>query len=205
VITVGGEAFDCAERPGRCLLVAADADDYDRSGGQPLSFRSGLGTAQLAPVSRRAATDRLPAEAEPGGPFEATTTVTITVSGLQPDEPVLLARCTDRFESEGPVDHCEPLDLADAVGALAFRTLSTTAPRSTAEGTITVTIAATPWIVPYRADVGDLEDPGASAAERDGPPPEDAVDCTERAGRCSLVVAAAADTKRSAVVPYAIG
>ena len=42
VITVGGVAYDCAEQAGRCLLVAANASDYDNSGGTPLTFREDL-------------------------------------------------------------------------------------------------------------------------------------------------------------------
>src|SRR5690606_39328276 len=39
VITIRGVAHDCAASETSCLVVAADANDYDRSGGQPISFR----------------------------------------------------------------------------------------------------------------------------------------------------------------------
>ena len=46
-------------------MVAASANDYDRSGGQPISFRADLGPADLAPAGARPVSDHLPIGADP--------------------------------------------------------------------------------------------------------------------------------------------
>lgn len=186
VLTVQGTPYDCAAKPGRCLVVAADAADYDRSGGRPLTFPP-------HPVALVAAPDRpksahLPVSGTPTGPMPADTRVRLTASGFQPGEPLLYARCTDELDALGPVEACEPLDLNAAMSAIVINTLPKGAPTAAPDGSATATLGVVARLHPegdiFRGDTRST------------------IDCAERAGRCSLVIAAAADPHRSAVLPY---
>ncbi len=183
-ISVDGTTFDCAEAPGRCVLVAADAGDYDRSGGQPLTFAATGPAPPIAHPGERPQTDLLPVTATPAGPFAPETRVALAADGFQPGEPLLAAWCTTAFATEGPTA-CEPVDLDDAVAALMLRSTSTLgadALHADDEGRVHTTLAARASIDPYASDAS--------------------VDCTGASARCWFVIAAAADTKRSAVLPY---
>lgn len=185
-ISVGGATHDCAGEPGRCLLVAADASDYDQSGGQPLAFRADVGPAPNPPT-RRPSSDQLPIGAAPGGPVAAGTELTVIAEGFQPCEPLLVAWCTAEFTQRGPVV-CEAVDETAAVSALLARTVPD-GPLATAEGTAVVTIEARATISP-------------AASTSDSMDGTDDHDCRSEPGTCAIVVAVAADTKRSAVLPY---
>ncbi|MEZ5139650.1 MAG: neocarzinostatin apoprotein domain-containing protein [Acidimicrobiales bacterium] len=195
-IRAGGRTHDCATRPGRCVLVAADASDYNRSGGQPLTFdepAAGEGEGPTPPTTRPE-TLGLAIAADPAGPVGAGTSVELTATGFQPGEPLLLAWCTDDFARVGP-GACEPSDSSAALGAVVFRTLPTgpTVPRADAEGRAVVRLDARATIAPTPFGT---DTPSTRADGR--------VDCRTEAGRCSFVVAAAADTQRSAVLPYEV-
>ena len=71
-----------------------------------------------------------------------------------------------------------------AVAALVFHTVRTLPLHARTDGTFTVAVAAAPSVRPY---VG-------TAPAR----------CTATPGRCTIVVTAAADTQRSAVLPYTL-
>ncbi|HRW36680.1 MAG: hypothetical protein KDB04_08885 [Acidimicrobiales bacterium] len=193
-IRVDGHVEDCATTPGRCVLVAADASDYDRSGGQALTFDESAATDGPTPPATRPETLGLAIAANPTGPVEAGSSVELTATGFQPGEPLLLAWCTDEFARVGP-RACEPTDSSAALGAVVLRTLPTgpTVPRADAEGRAVVHLDARSTIAPtsFGADT-----PSTRADGR--------VDCRAEAGRCSFVVAAAADTQRSAVLPYEV-
>lgn len=185
VVRIGGEPVDCASRAGRCLLVAASADDYDRSGGVPISFRRDLPAAAADPPRTRPQTDGLPIVVAPAGPVAAGSQLDVAASGFQPGEPLLVAWCTSAFEDQGPTA-CEPRDASEAFGAVALRDLSGELPTADAEGRFRTTLDARATVEPpYFAD---------SSGSDQG------VDC--RREGCVLVIAAAADTKRSAVAPY---
>lgn len=187
VITVGGVTFDCATAPRRCLLVAASTADFDRSGGQPLTFADDPRPPDLAPRPERPKSDHLPVVGRPVGRVSAGTRVTVVASGFHPGEPLLVAHCTDRFDQAGPAA-CEPLDLSAAVMALGFGRLPDRT-RADEKGQVRVTVRA----------VGRVEAVGDPLGTG---PPAHTTPCTDRPGRCSIVVAAAADTRRSAVLPY---
>lgn len=195
-IAVGGRTVDCAERPGRCVLVAADANDYDRSGGQPLAFDASTPAPVLDRPATRPQTDRLPVTAEPPGPFLQGAEVALTASGFQPGEPVLAAWCTSDFATEGP-RACEPIDASTAVGAVVFRSLGGLGPialRADGEGRVRTSLPARATIRPFSAT-----DDAAGAPRSDG-----RFDCRAAPDSCWFVIAAAADTKRSAVLPYEV-
>jgi hypothetical protein len=197
VITIGGQAYDCAEAADRCLLVAASANDYDRSGGQPITFARDLPNAELRPTVVRPQTDRLAVVAVPAGPVVGGTTIDLAASGFQPGEPLLVAWCTEAFEVDGPRS-CDPMDGMDAFGAIALRTLSDALPTADDEGRFRIEIEARSVISPPFLGAGTgAEEPGGGAAA-------EPVDCRATPGRCAVVIAAAADTKRSAVLPYEI-
>lgn len=182
VITVGGEAHDCAAAPERCLLVAADASDYDVSGGEPLAFAPGLPPADLTPrEGGRAPTLLLPATLDPSTPLAPGTEITATVSGLVPGEPVIAGLCTEDF-LQNDLTACEPLG-DDALAALLGRSVEEVDRHADATGAITYTATAPGTIAPFTG----------------GP-----VDCTTEAGRCALVVGAAADPQRSAYLPLVV-
>ncbi len=185
VITVAGRAHDCAATPGRCLLVAASASDFDESGGQPLEFAPDLPAVDLVPREGQPTLAPLPASATPSGPYRGRTEVVVTATGLRPHEPVLLARCGDQLPLAAIEDACEPFDEMAALFAIGMDQISSGLPTADADGTVVVTMAVAQRVDPYAG----------------GQP---AIDCTSRADRCSLVVAAAADWRRAAIVPYTI-
>ena len=206
VITVGGRAYDCAARARRCLLVAASASSFDDSGGQALTLARGGPPVRLQPAAPRPQTDHLPIRATPTGPLATGTTVDLVATGFVPGEPVLVAWCTDRLETKGPMVACQPQDLGTAIGALVLHGVSGIPDHADAHGVVRVDAEVLDRIHPVGSNV-DLSstttnprtplDPNRPLAKGD-------VDCRTRPGRCSLFVAAAADTKRSAVLPYAI-
>jgi hypothetical protein len=225
VITVGNRAYDCAADAGRCLVVAADASDYDESGGKPITFRTGLPAAELTPNGARPATDHLPIGARPApgpGPVAPGTELTVLASGFQPGEPLLIAYCTSALETTGVVASCDPVDATSAVQAIMMRSVDGDFPRADDGGAFTTTLEARPTVAPYGDDLakaaGDYgADPtttsttsGAPSTTRPGGAttttrlPDGEVACTAAAGGCSIVIAAAADTKRSAVLPYTV-
>lgn len=183
VITVAGAAHDCAAPDVSCLVVAADASDYDVSGGQRISFRSDLGPAELTPVTNRPGSDLLPAlppsfdEVEPGSEVE------VVASGFQPGEPILLAKC-EGFPEGSAIYACEPDPAGGAPSALLGHSTSAVPHHADQTGTARFSFVATSEITPFAAD---------------GP-----VDCTLSTSRCTFVIAAAADLKRSAVIPYSL-
>ncbi len=182
VITVGGEAHDCAAAPKRCLLVAADANDYDRSGGEPLAFAPGLPPVELVPGStRRASTVLLPVTLAPSGPTAAGTEITATVTGLMPGEPVIAGFCTGAFLQVG-LTACDPIG-GDAIAAVFSRSVEQVHQRADGAGSIAYAATAPAVIEPFTGDP---------------------VDCTTAPGRCVLVVGAAADPQRSAYVPLTV-
>jgi hypothetical protein len=185
--------------------VAADASDYDKSGGQPVSFRTGLPGADLTPVTERPASDRLPIGSRPsvdGAPVAPDTRLDVLASGFQPGEPLLVAYCTAKVLEDGLIDTCDPEDEAGAIGAIGFRTITDDLPRADASGAFSTKLTARATVRPYSASAG--EDVGSSASTGARGLAEDEVRCTQDAGGCTIVVAAAADTKRSAVLPYAV-
>lgn len=184
VITVGGVSHDCAAPGGPgCLVVAASAGDYDESGGQPISFRTDLGAADMRPQTGRAGSDLLPVIPPEVGPVAAGVPVEVTASGFQPGEPVLMAHCTG-FPRE-PVTSCRPTDQTAAMTAVMLRSMINVKDNADSTGTVTFTFAALAKIEPF---LGGAEP----------------TDCSDRGSECSFVIAAAADTKRSAVVPYSV-
>ncbi|MCU1451918.1 MAG: hypothetical protein JWN46_64 [Acidimicrobiales bacterium] len=185
VVTIGGTAYDCASRPGRCLIVAADASNFDRSGGVAVSFSSGLPAARLVPSGARPQSDHLPARRAPEGPVPADSQVTVRAQGFQPGEPVLVAWCTPRFELVGPTG-CSPRDASAAMSAVMFRSTKGITEHADEAGAFTTAVRVPRWIVAY--DGAARRDPACSTAP----------------GACSIVIAAAADTKRSAVVPLTV-
>jgi hypothetical protein len=224
VITVGSKAYDCAATSKRCLVVAADASDYDESGGVAVTFRTGLPAAELTPVRTRPVTDHLPISADPSvanAPVAAGTDLAVAASGFQPGEPLLVAWCTPDLAEVGMTEACEPADLPAAVQAIMFRMVSRDFLTADAQGAITTTVKAKGSIVP----IGDDESKAlaslgsttttsspatTSSTTRAGAPTTTApleagaVRCGAADGGCSIVIAAAADTKRSAVLPYTV-
>lgn len=182
VLTVRGEAYDCASAPGRCVVVASSADDFDRSGGRPLTFRPN--PVPLVAAPDRPASARLPVTGAPAGPTSDGTPIHLTASGFQPGEPLLYARCTDELDRVGIRDACDPLNPSAALLAIALSSLPDDAPTADADGTIATTIEVRARIRPYLSST--------------------TVDCAGRPGRCSIVIAAAADPHRSAVLPYEV-
>lgn len=183
VITVGGKAHDCAATPAPCMVVAAAASNFDESGGQPIRFHPGLPAVPLIPKNARAGSDRLPIVAVPIGPVAPGTLLNVTARGFQPGEPLLVARCAG-FPAAPPERSCEPLELNDALQALLFGNLQGAHAHAAADGTFTTT-------VPAAATVSAMSDSAATS-------------CRREPGGCTIVIAAAADVKRSAVLPYAL-
>lgn len=213
VITVGGKAYDCAAKAKRCIVVAASADDYDHSGGQPITFAAGLPAADLTPVNGRAVSDHLPIGSQPAAgesPIAAGTDLRVLASGFQPNEPLLIAYCTNDLEDDGMVDACDPENINDAISAVMARSVEGIDVRADASGAFTTTLPARSRVTPF--DSGADEEPGAPDTTTTGAGskrttttlPKGAVSCTEATGGCSIVIAAAADTKRSAVLPYVV-
>ena len=69
---------------------------------------------------------------------------------------------------------------------------------------LVITVAACATIEPFGDDLGKALNTIDESATGCTPPTPEAVHCDTKPGRCSIVIAAAADTKRSAVLPYAI-
>lgn len=206
VITVGGRAYDCAAKAERCLVVAADASDYDRSGGQAITYRTGLPAADLRTVGARPVSDRLPIGADPAvdGPVASGSELQVLATGFQPGEPVLVAYCTDQVERDGMIDACEPLDASAVVTALLGGTVEGVADRANDDGAVSVTLEARSVVSPTtKVDAsgssGTTAVPGGTVPLIDGQ-----ARCTQAGGGCTIVIAAAADTKRSAILPYVV-
>lgn len=184
VITVGGVARDCAAPGTSCLVVAADGGDYDRSGGQRIAFRSDLGPTNLVPATVRPHSDLLPVLPPAVEGLTAGSTVEITASGFQPGEPVLLAHCVD-FPARSAVQACDPAD-DEALGAVIGLSTMGVTRHADATGTAVFTFTA---LAEVTAVLQAAEEPTS---------------CTGPSPGCSFVIAAAADTRRSAVVPYSV-
>jgi hypothetical protein len=172
------------------LLVAASADSFDRSGGVPLAFATDLAAPDLAVHTVRATSDLLPASRTPAGPVAAGRRVKVTVRGFQPGEPVLVAWCTAAFARIGP-RACSPQSGSAAFSAVVSRSTVGVTDHADAGGTFTTTARAPGWIVSYQDVLDDQPDRSRTV-------------CSARPRACSLVVAAAADTKRSAVLPLTV-
>lgn len=183
VITVAGVAHDCAAAGVSCLVVAADASDYDKSGGRPVTFRTDLGPPDLVPVTRRAPSLRLPTLPASVDGAAPDAVVQVTASGFQPGEPVVLARCAG-FPAAEALQACDPVD-DEAAGALITRNTRRVTRHADDTGTASFSFTVIAQVTPPLND--------------DAP-----VSCTSPAAACSLVIAAAADTQRSAVVPYTV-
>ncbi len=183
VITIAGRAHDCAATTARCILVAADASDFNRSGGRPIVFRTDLPAVALRPQLVRAGSDDLPVVGTPRGPVAPNTLVRVTARGFQPGEPLLVARCIGTPDAT-PQDSCQPLNSGAAIAALAFHNVRSLPLHARPDGTFTVAVAAAPSVQPYLGT---------------GP-----TSCTTAPGRCTIVITAAADTQRSAVLPYTL-
>lgn len=187
VVTVGGTAHDCAAAP--CLVVAADANDFDRSGGEEIRFAEDLPPADLTPRRERGRTDLLPITADPPGPVPAGATLSVTATGLVPGEPVLVGLCTEDFLRLDPWEACTTDDTSAALTAILGRDVVGIDDRADADGSFTTEVAITRSVTPFVGVSG--RQPTAAA-------------CTAAPGRCAVVIAAAADTKRSAYLPVTV-
>ncbi len=188
VVTIGGVVHDCATV--RCLVVAADATDFDRSGGEEVRFVAGLPPAELTETGERVRTDLLPATVEPAGPVSLGTTLSVTATGLVPGEPVLVALCTSDFLRVDPWEACTTDDLPAAAMAILGADVGDIDDRADPGGSFTTQVTAPRSVKP----IGGLSG---------GPSPTEA-SCTAAPARCAVVIAAAADTKRSAYYPLTI-
>lgn len=200
VITVDGRAVDCASRPKRCLVVAAATGDYDHSGGQSISFRGGLPSVPLTATTERRLSDRLPVTSYPSGPQPDGTEVLLVGRAFVPGEPIVAAWCTDDAETEGFLGSCEPVEPGGAA-AVGLGDTDRVTLHADQQGTVATGIRIRAEVTAY-----DLADLLASASDHpvDRVVAREPVDCRERAGRCWFVLAAAADTQRSAIVPYEV-
>lgn len=188
VITTEAEGVvDCAERPGRCAVVAHEdpiltfAPEQRRAGGQPVTFAAGLPPAELVAVDEEPLTALQPGSVTPEGPLAVGTEVTVTASGFVPGERLAVGLCSDDSWDDGFESSCSALssnrfDLFDQA----------TGPPVDADGSGAV---ATTVTVP-----GGFE----SVLGRTW------VDCRERPERCAVVVAAEADLRRSAYLPLTV-
>lgn len=193
VITVKHRAFDCGSRPKRCLIVAADASTFDRSGGLPLSFAKPLAPVPLVDPGPGPHSTHQPIGGLPVGPFRGPTRVTVVAQGFQPGEPVVLARCQDTLDEVGFDDACDPVNGPALPAGFRRDGPPEVVIRATADGLVKESVMATTSV----ADYVSFFDQPAPTGER--------TSCTTKPGRCAIVVAAEADTKRSAVLPYEIG
>lgn len=189
VITVEGEPHDCAERAGRCLVVAADSQDFDLSGGAPITFAAGSAPAELVPGGDRPRSVLLPGSITPEDAVAVGTTVTAEASGFMPGEPVLVGRCTAAFLHREIWQACAPEDgdIDDAITAIMGRSVDQIDLHADAEGSVQVEV-----------EVTDEVTPGLSDEQGGG------LDCTGDPGACGIVIAAAADTQRSAYLPLTV-
>lgn len=187
VITVDGTAVDCASEPRRCTLVAADAGDYDTSGGVALSFAADLPAVDPRPAPPRARSVLLPGSLAPAGPLRGPTTVTATASGFLPGEPLVVGLCSSLFLRAEVWEACVPADDRVDVAMLFLANEVHGDPhRADEHGTAVVDVEVTPRIG---------TDDGLASSLAAGP-----TDCTTAPGRCGVVVAAAADTQRSSYI-----
>lgn len=202
-ITVGARTYDCAGRARRCLVVAADADDFDRSGGQTVSFRTGLPEVPLAATPARAVTQRLPVLGSPSGAVRAGSGVTVLATGFAPNEPIAVAWCSDDVDTaSSATEACEITDSV-ALRAVVDHDLADVTLHADARGEVRVTAEARASVAPFGSDVAAwvqaMNSEETATIDRSGRP---VVLCRERPGRCAIVVAAVADLQRSAVLPY---
>ena len=133
------------------------------------------------PPATRPPTDRLPIIGGAPVPSTSGDDLRVTASGFQPGEPLLVAKCGPTFARAGDVYACDPRDSQAAVAAVMgdVGAVKDAADRS---GLFTTSIT-----VPARI---------TSLGKRSR--------CAKAPGTCSVVVAAAADTKRSAVLPLTV-
>lgn len=181
VITVDGVAHDCAAPEMSCVVVAADATDYDQSGGQRITFRTDLGPTDLVAMTERAHSLLLPVLPPTADALTPGATVEVTASGFQPGEPVLVAHCVG-FPTRDATSTCQPVD-RNALTVLFSRSVVGVERRADESGIVVVPFTALERVEPVMA---------ASPTR-----------CTPSAG-CSFVIGAAADIQRSAVVPYSV-
>lgn len=183
VITVGGTAHDCAAEPDRCLVVAADFEDYDRSGGQAISFALGLGPADLTPVGPRPKSVRLPILASPPGPAAPGSSLEVTAVGFVPGEPVLVAECTVEFLTRDAWEVCGGDRAGVAISIFMTGDVSAVTDHADGQGAYTTTVT-----------VPDRVTPTLGTAPTTCALPES----------CGIVIAAAADFTRSAFLPLTL-
>lgn len=189
VITVDGVAYDCAEAPDRCLVVAAAARDFDLSGGQAITFAPGLGPADLTPSDSRPKTFTFPISSDPAPIGPAGTMVTVTARGFVPGEPVILATCTPEVLTRSVPEVCEPDDVDSAISA-ALGNLGAVPDHADDTGTVIAQVPLPATLTPY----------GSGLIATTGGP---ALDCSVPE-TCGIAVAAAADFARSAFLPVTI-
>ncbi len=172
VVTVDGEAHDCASVPERCILVAAWSGDYDLSGGQPLTFAGGLPPVDLVPSRGRPQSLLLPGAIAPTGPHAPGDLVTASTEGFVPGERVLVALCSSDVVGGGPVGTCVPAD-PDVEDLLWLYVEGSTEADAAGRVAVPVTVPAS------------LALPGGT------------VRCADDPGRCGVAIAATADLQRS--------
>lgn len=163
--------------------MAAEAKDYDRSGGQRITFRSDLGPVDLVPTTARPHSLLLPVLPPSFQGLAAGSTVEVTASGFQPGEPLVLAHCAG-FPARSAMAACDPVD-DQAIGALITRQTDSVTRHADDTGTAVFSFTALPTVSAFQA-------------------PDQPTSCAAPVSDCSFVIAAAADTQRSAVVPYAV-
>lgn len=188
VVTPAGEdPIDCAGRAGRCMVIAHLADD--RWGREPVSFAAGLPPVELVPERDAPVSDLLPARLTPEGPFAVGDAVEIGAERFQPGEALAIGLCSDDAPVDGLLMTCTALsdnlyDLRDVAESPAVS--------ADATGAVTYRTTTRAGVLPEIYDQGP------------GDEHEEWVDCTERPGRCVLVVAAEVDLQRSAYLPLTI-
>lgn len=199
VATVGAAAVDCGTSPGRCVLVLTDMDDYRRSGFAPVAFAADEPAPALVPSGGPRPAGGLPASATPTGAVADGTVLRITALGFVPGEPLQVSVCDGRFATAPPTSACAALhDINWFIGtrftpeteAVALDDLAL---RADERGVATVRHAVAASFRPFGSGLGDQVDLEGAL-----------VDCRAPSARCSIVVAAAADPTRAAVVPYVL-
>ncbi|MCB0977027.1 MAG: hypothetical protein KDB02_06170 [Acidimicrobiales bacterium] len=181
IITVQGKAYDCAKVVRGCFVVAADARDFDRSGGQRITFVGGLPPVALVPSHGRVTSLRLPVTVDASPPFKAGQKVKVRAEGFVPSEPLMAAWCTDRLIADGPTQSCKPVSTQEAFTAVFGGTLEGFELHADEKGRVVTTMEILASVKPF---VGETATP-----------------CSGR-NHCYLVIAAAADTQRSAIFEY---
>lgn len=180
-----GQAVDCAAETGACTLMIVSFED--EWGEVPLSFRSGL---PEVPVERRGGDvfRFRGGEATPAGAVAVGDEVTLDVTGFEPGEELIVGLCTDGALEDGLLQSCRSLttglyDIDDEATQLP--------PVTDADGRASFTTEVAGSVRPTMARFTDEGD-------------DSGADCTARAGRCLLVVAAAIDLQRLAVFPLEV-